>query len=394
MSARPVLLFFAVWLGITGLVVGALINPVLPGGWWTVGGFIVVGLAAGAVIIRGFSNEIYPSAIKRLLIYRPFWYVMLSMPFLAGASVFGVVTGYAFGESRLFGYWTIGVTAALIALFASVGFVGSKRLVVKTFEVRIRNFPRAFNALRIVQISDLHVGPHTSAGYLARIKSAVDRAHPDIIAITGDQVDDFALDVKLFVKAFQALRAPLGVFVIAGNHDVYAGWEAVYEGLTAMGMTVLVNDAVCLTRDGEQLWIAGTGDPAGRMWKSHDSRSVAPDIERTLAPVPENATVVALAHNPLLWDQLAERGASLTRSGHTHYGQFAIPMLGWNIASPFMKPSMGSHRHKDSLLYINPGTNYWGLPFRIGTPPEVSVLVLSRCEEREPGVHFVGKQTA
>ena len=394
MSSRPVLLFFAAWLGVTGLVVGALINPILPGGWWSVAGFILLAVMAGGIVIRGFSRAVYPSANKRLLVYRPFWYVMLSMPFLAGATVVGAVTGYAFGETRTFGYGSISIAAALIILFAVLGFIGSKRLVVKTFEVRMRNFPRAFNGLRIVQISDLHVGPHTSTRYLARVQNAVDTARPDMISITGDQVDDFAPDVAIFAKAFHALRAPLGVFAIAGNHDIYAGWDAVRNGLAAMGVTVLVNQAVCLTREGEQLWIAGTGDPAGTMWKAHGGGSAAPDIERTLVEVPVNETVIALAHNPLLWDQLARREVGLTLSGHTHYGQFAIPMLGWNIASPFMKPSMGSHRREDSLLYINPGTNFWGLPFRIGTAPEVSVLVLSRCEADEPGIHFISKHNA
>ena len=83
-----------------------------------------------------------------------------------------------------------------------------------------------------------------------------------------------------------------------------------------------------------------------------------------------------LAHNPALWPALAERGVELTLSGHTHYGQIAIPWLGWSLASPFLEHAMGEHRQDGSYLYINPGTNYWGIPFRIGTPPEVTVLTL------------------
>ena len=64
--------------------------------------------------------------------------------------------------------------------------------------------------------------------------------------------------------------------------------------------------------------------------------------------------------------------------GHTHYGQIAIPKWNWNIAGLFLEHSMGTHRIGDSLLYINPGTNYWGIPLRIGTPPEVTVVTLRR----------------
>jgi predicted MPP superfamily phosphohydrolase len=94
--------------------------------------------------------------------------------------------------------------------------------------------------------------------------------------------------------------------------------------------------------------------------------------------VPPGAFAIVLAHNPALWPELAARGVPLTLSGHTHYGQLAIPRLGWSLASPFLEHAMGVHTRNGSTLYINPGTNYWGIPVRIGTPPEVTVLTLHR----------------
>jgi predicted MPP superfamily phosphohydrolase len=219
------------------------------------------------------------------------------------------------------------------------------------------------------------VGPHTSRSYLAAVARKVRDARPDLIAITGDQVDDYARDVVYFAEAFAGLSAPLGVFAVPGNHDVYAGWSAVRAGLEAIGITVLVNDAVEVLRGMGSFWVAGTGDPAGG--------EAAPDLSRTLARVPEGAFTIALAHNPALWPRLARRGVHLTLSGHTHYGQLSIPSLGWSLASPFLEYAMGAHRLAESLLYINPGTNYWGLPFRIGALPEVTVLMLRRCPGRE-----------
>ena len=223
-----------------------------------------------------------------------------------------------------------------------------------------------------MQISDLHVGPHTPRRYLAAVARAVRDARPDLIAITGDQVDDYARDGAHFAEAFAGLSAPLGVFAIPGNHDVYAGWSAVRAGLEAMGITVLVNDALQLARGEGRFWLAGTGDPAGR------GGEAAPDLARTLAPVPEGAFTIVLAHNPALWPALARSGVHLTLSGHTHHGQLSIPRLGWSLASPFLEHAMGTHRLGESLLYVNPGTNYWGLPFRIGALPEVTVLTLGR----------------
>ena len=76
---------------------------------------------------------------------------------------------------------------------------------------------------------------------------------------------------------------------------------------------------------------------------------------------------------------LAARGVALTLSGHTHWGQFALPSLGWSLASPFLKHAMGAYREQDALLYINPGTGYWGIPFRLGALPEVTLVRLRRA---------------
>jgi predicted MPP superfamily phosphohydrolase len=380
----PVVAFVGVWLGGSWLVVGALLRPALPGGWVTVGAGLVLCAMPVYLLVRGLSGATYPSAITRLLVFRPFWYLMLFMPLLAGAGIVGAVVGLPFEASRVVGSWSAAVTAGLLAVASLVGYVGARQLVVRPLDVRLPNLPEAFAGVRIVQISDVHVGPHTSRRHLARIAAAVRDTRPDVVVYTGDQVDDFARDVEYFVAAFGDLTAPLGVFAIAGNHDVIAGWDGVRQGLAEAGITVLVNEAVPVERGGERIWMAGTGDPAGHAWQRGGGVNAAPNIERTLSRIPPGEPTVALAHNPALWPDLARRGVDLTLSGHTHYGQLAIPDWGWNIASSFLDLSMGIHRRDDSLLYINPGTNYWGVPLRIGTPPEVTVLTLTRSERGEP----------
>ena len=157
-----------------------------------------------------------------------------------------------------------------------------------------------------------------------------------------------------------------------------------------MGVTVLVNESRSLTRGGERFWIAGTGDPAGTGRPRGAGGEAAPDISRTLSRIPAGAFTIALAHNPALWPQLAERGVRLTLSGHTHYGQFSIPALGWSLASAFLDLAMGAYRSGRSLLYISPGTNYWGLPLRIGARPEVTVITLRPAAAgEEDSVNFL-----
>ncbi len=360
-------------MGLWWLIIGALLAPVLPG----YGLPILIAALVSAVPLLFFSRirTGYPSSAVRIWIIRPFWYVQLGLPLIAAGGALGFLAGAPFGSAVSTGRWALLIAASAYAITAAAGYIGSRWLRVKELEARFPDLPAALEGTRIVQISDFHVGPHTPRRYLAAVVRAVQAARPDLIAVTGDQVDDYARDVTHFAEAFSGLSAPLGVFAVPGNHDVYAGWDAVRRGLEAMGITVLVNEAVEIQRGEGRFWLAGTGDPAGR------GGEAGPDLARTLARVPAGAFTLVMAHNPALWPGLAQRGAHLTLSGHTHHGQLSIPRLDWSLASVFLEHAMGSHRHGESLLYINPGTNYWGLPFRIGALPEVTVLTLRRGQD-------------
>lgn len=378
MTAGRIARGFGLWMAIWWGIIGALLAPVIPGGWLTVVALALVASAPLLRVIAGFTKQHYPSAFERVWIMRPFWYLQIALPVLGVSGVVGTLMGMLFGAPAAGGRWSLVVVFALLVLLAIAGYVGARAVVVKRVESVHPDLPVEFDGVRIAQISDLHVGPHTPPSFLARVREAVTDARADLVAITGDQVDDHAPDVHHFAAAFRSLTAPLGVYAIAGNHDVYAGWRAVRDGLEAMGVRVLVNEALALTRGASRLWLAGTGDPAALGWQRDGAREAVPDIARTLSDVPPDGFTVALAHNPALWPALATRGVQLTLSGHTHYGQFSIPRWRWSLASPFLAHAMGGHQAGDSLLYINPGTNYWGLPLRIGAWPEVTVITLRR----------------
>lgn len=381
---RSVLLGLLAWNAVLWAVLGPVLAPVVPGRWRTLVLVALLLFAPVLVLLDGFSGHAYPSAATRVWVMRPFWYGQLFLPLLAAAVLLGLLAGWPFGAAVRAARWAVGGAAVLFAVFALWGYAGTRRLVVRPLDVALPALPPGLDGLRIVQLSDLHVGPHTPRRHTARIAAAVAEARPDLIVFTGDQVDDFARDVEPLVQAFGGLSAPLGVVAIAGNHDVYAGWGAVRRGMEAAGWRVLVNEAVPLEARGVRFWVAGTGDPAGRGGPTGADPSVVPDVARTLAAVPDGAFVLALAHNPALWPDLAARGVPLTLSGHTHYGQVAVPRLRWSLASPFLTYAMGTYREGNSVLYINPGTNFWGIPLRVGTPPEVTVVTLRRAEA--PGV--------
>jgi len=355
-------------------------------GW--AGPFIVGLLALYTTIplllfVRWRGWPFYPGAAFRLLVVRALLYTQLMLPFVAAGAVIGMLIGLPLGMSMVIGRALSGAIIGAGALVLLAGYVGSRRLVVREVEARVRGLPMAFDGVRIAQISDLHVGPQTSRRFLRRVAQTVSGAGPDIIAVTGDVVDDRSEDVPWYAAAFATLRAPLGVYLIPGNHDIYAGWDAVSRSLRQnTEATILVNDSRLVERLGSRLAIVGTGDPAAGTRRGRvPNESAAPDVERALAHVPPSTTVVAFAHNPALWPGLAERGVALTLSGHTHWGQLALPRLGWSLASPFLEHAMGGHRAGDALLYINPGTGYWGIPFRLGAFPEITIVTLRGAAE-------------
>jgi uncharacterized protein len=347
----------------------------VPGGRWWV---LLVALATTSPLLvfiaqRGWRR--YPTAAFRLFVVRPVLYVQLALPFVSLAGIVGLAVGAIAGAPIAGGQIAACLALGVLLLLFVFGYFGSKRLVVREVRVTVPGLPAQFAGLSIAQISDLHVGPQTSQAFLRRVAQTIAGLGPDIVAVTGDLIDDRPEDISAFVDGLGAIRAPLGVYVIPGNHDLYAGWDRVSRALSeSFPGTVLVNAAAIVERGGSRLAIAGTGDPAGRR-----TGSALPDIDRTLADVPDGLTTVVLAHNPSLWPALAARGVALTLSGHTHWGQFAIPRLGWSLASPFQARAMGVHRDGQSMLYIHPGTGYWGLPFRIGARPEVTRITL------EPG---------
>jgi uncharacterized protein len=237
--------------------------------------------------------------------------------------------------------------------------------------------PAEFDGLRIVQLSDLHVGPQSSRAFLERVVRTVETLEADIVAVTGDLIDDRPEDVAIYAKHLGSLRAPLGVFMIPGNHDVYAGWQNVEIELRRLVPGhVLVNDAHIVQRGAANIAIVGTGDPAGM--QRGLGADVGPNLERAFARVPSGVTTIALAHNPALWPSIVKYGAALTLSGHTHWGQFAFPKRSWSLASRFLTHAMGAYREKNSVLYVSPGTGYWGIPFRIGALPEITVVTMRR----------------
>lgn len=274
---------------------------------------------------------------------------------------------------------TAGRAVPLVAVgTASAGVAsGSSGFVVREQEVRVRNLPAALDGFRIGQITDIHVGPFISPEYVRASVQAMDDAGVHLQVMTGDLADDLEqLDETL--AALETCRAPHGMLAILGNHEHWRGLEAFlagYEALAKRGAPVrlLVDEAHVIEHSGERLRVVGVDYPMTGRNPFTRAQRMRQSAEVAFQGVAPGETVLCLAHHPSFFPYAAERGACLTLSGHTHGGQVAvlgIPLFGF--AFEFM---LGRYRQKDSHLYVSGGTGHW-LPFRIGVPPEVTIVTL------------------
>jgi len=239
---------------------------------------------------------------------------------------------------------------------------------VRHIDIPVEGLAPDLDGLRIVQISDLHVGPTMRLAYVQRVVEMTKALAPDLIALTGDIVDGTVPRLAPLVAPLEALTPGDRAFFVLGNHDYYSGaapWTAHFEH---MGFRVLRNTHVTIERGRARLLIGGVIDFAARM--SDPEARPRPDLAADGDASP--AFRLLLAHNPKI-APLAERaGFDLQLSGHTHAGQF----FPWTFVIHFVHGphAAGLSRRGRLWVYVSAGTGTWGPPVRLGTRPELTLL--------------------
>lgn len=262
--------------------------------------------------------------------------------------------------------------AALALLLTLLGFANARRTArVRRVRIPLPGLHPGLEGLRIVQISDIHVGPTIKQDYLRAIVERVNALRPDVVAVTGDLVDGSVAELAAHVAPLADLRAAHGVYFVTGNHEYYSGVHGWVRELQRLGLAVLHNEHVVLRHGGGTLVLAGVPDYMGhRFDPAHRS-----DPALALRGAPAEATRVLLAHQPRTAAAAAQAGFDLQLSGHTHGGQF----LPWTFFVPLQQPfTAGLHQLGRLKIYVSRGTGYWGPPKRLGAPSEIAELRLSR----------------
>ena len=264
-------------------------------------------------------------------------------------------------------------TFVLTLVMAGYGCYQARRTpAVRQVDVPIANLPNALVGLRIVQISDLHVGPTIKAPFVERVVARVNELQPDLIVFTGDLADGTVERLATHTASLAELTAPLGLYFCTGNHEYYSGVEGWTEQARRLGFDVLINEGRQIDCGSGRIALAGATDfSAGELVPDHAS-----DPAKALAASDGADVRILLAHQPRSIEAASQANCHLQLSGHTHGGQF-VP---WKYVVSLQQPYVaGLHKFRDTWIYIHRGTGYWGPPLRLGVPSEIAVLTLSRA---------------
>ena len=336
----------------------------LPAGLLTAGG-LILWLVMAAGFLYGVSHA-NPLA-RGLELAAMTW---LGCLFLLSSSLLAVelITG---------GGWLLpGLAPPLRALALLAGLIlsvlalyqGNRAPVVDRFEVTLPRLPTALDGTVVVAISDLHVGNLTGTGWLAARIEQAQRLKPDLVLLLGDIFEGHGglLPPPLASRVLRGLRAPLGVFGVAGNHEFYGDVARTLQALKQGGVRLLRDSWVEVAPG---LVLAGVEERSF----SRDHAAGRGRITRTLAGCPPKACVILLSHKPRHAKEAARCRVELMLSGHTHGGQ----LWPFNYLVRYFFPLLAGRYQVDGMpVIVSRGAGTWGPPMRLWPPGEMLRIVL------------------
>jgi predicted MPP superfamily phosphohydrolase len=346
-------------------------------------GLTAISILGSCLVLQPIGERLLPRAIARWIAWPASLWLglafLLSVGLLTSELLMWAVSAAVAAplagseEAAVDGARLRALAVSLVVLPAAVVALrsGLRRPGLRRIDIALPRWPEASDGFRIVQISDIHIGPVLGREFASWLVEQVNALDADLVAITGDLVDG---SVKLLadeVAPFSGLRARHGVFFVTGNHDHYSGardWSAV---VAKLGITVLRNERRSLSLAGGEVEVAGVDDHRARLLPGESGE----DLDRALAGVDPERCLLLLAHDPSTFKRASQLGVDLQLSGHTHGGQIWPFHHLVRLAIPFVA---GSYRRGASQLYVSRGTGFWGPPMRLLAPAEITEIRLRR----------------
>ncbi|HEY3406277.1 MAG TPA: metallophosphoesterase [Ohtaekwangia sp.] len=261
---------------------------------------------------------------------------------------------------------------------------------VRRKTVYLPNLPKAFDGMRIGQLSDIHSGSFFNKTAVQGGVEMMLKEKPDVIFFTGDLVNNEASEVKDYVPVFEKLKAPLGVYSVTGNHDYgdYKAWASqsakkqnfsdLIQAHGNMGFDLLMNEHRFLKVDGEQIAVLGIENWGGGRFAKYGRLSEA------YQGTEDSPVKLLLSHDPSHWDAQVRKmypDIDMAFAGHTHGFQFGVEIgdFKWSPSQYAYKQWAGLYQEGSQYLYVNRGFGFLGYPGRVGMPPELTIVELKRA---------------
>lgn len=355
------------------------IDPGLPEPWRALA-LVLIGLGGLSLVLQPIAERTLRPPASRVVAWpASLWmgfafFVLVQLLVVDALLAFGGGVASAAMGSAVATDGGAGLRALCVAAIALVaGSVALRNGLspprLERVEIALERWPAALDGLRIVQITDIHIGPILGRGFAAELARRVNALEPDLIAVTGDLVDGDTKHLADEVEPFRALDAPLGTYFVTGNHDFMSDADAWSAKASELGMRVLRNERVTLERDGARFDLVGVDDHRGDML----GQGGGEDLGAALSGRDATRPAVLLAHDPSTFKRSHAMGIDLQISGHTHGGQIFPFAFFVRLAIPFVA---GRYRRGDAELYVSRGTGFWGPPMRLGSPAEITEIVL------------------
>ena len=273
------------------------------------------------------------------------------------------------------------IAGFLLAIYMIFGFWNSKSLKLTTYVISGNKIPETFDGYRIAHVSDLH---NTRFGVnneelLGMLKATA----PDMIAITGDLIDSRNTNLEAALSFVEQTMRIAPCYFVSGNHESrIQDYAMLKEKLAGLGVVVMEDVCMDLTRSGQRIRLMGVNDPAfDTGYLLGDSQDVMENKLNGFS-IEDSSFSILLSHRPELFDVYAEKNIDLILSGHAHGGQIRLPFIGAVIAPNqglFPKYNQGKYTNGNSNMIVSGGLGNSVVPFRFNNPPEL-VLIELKCD--------------
>ncbi|MCJ7842177.1 metallophosphoesterase [Lederbergia sp. NSJ-179] len=243
--------------------------------------------------------------------------------------------------------------------------------------IESEKIPKAFDGMKIIQISDLQDA--TFGEGQSRLIDKIAQYQPDLIVITGDLVDSNRYDLSNSLDLIEQLTSMTDVFFVLGNHEVAVNKvDEMTDTLSSYGVHVLRNQAINLKKDHKLISIVGVDDPLMRGNESPDE-AMEKMLGEALSSVPTGAYTILLSHRPELINVYAGKKVNLVFAGHAHGGQMRLPFIGGLFAPGqgwLPKYTSGQHQQGETTMIVSRGLGNSLIPYRIFNRPEIIAVTL------------------